>query len=120
MRYALILAAVFVLMATVAESAKQPPKPKQAVAVVKVKLAEWTVAPLPTKIKAGSIRFDVTNSGTMTHALAIVGVKQATKNIDPGENTSLTVTLKPGTYTLYCPVRGHRGQGMEAKLKVTK
>jgi uncharacterized cupredoxin-like copper-binding protein len=31
----------------------------------------------------------------------------------------LTVTLKPGTYTYYCSVPGHRSGGMQGKLVVS-
>jgi plastocyanin len=34
------------------------------------------------------------------------------------DKTSLTVDLKPGTYTYYCDVDGHRAGGMEGTLTV--
>ena len=36
-----------------------------------------------------------------------------------GGSKSLTLTLKPGTYTFYCSVPGHRQAGMEGTLKVS-
>jgi uncharacterized cupredoxin-like copper-binding protein len=31
----------------------------------------------------------------------------------------VSLTLKPGTYTFYCPVAGHRAAGMEGTLEVS-
>jgi len=36
-----------------------------------------------------------------------------------GGSRKLTLTLKPGTYTFYCSVPGHRQAGMEGTLRVS-
>jgi uncharacterized cupredoxin-like copper-binding protein len=36
-----------------------------------------------------------------------------------GGSRTLTLTLKPGTYTFYCSVPGHRQGGMEGTLAVS-
>jgi len=87
-------------------------------AVVDVSLVDGKITLKPTTVKAGAIEFAVRNDGTYTHALAIVGMTQKTRDLSPGGKAALTVTLKPGTYTLYCPVDNHRAMGMETKLKV--
>lgn len=38
--------------------------------------------------------------------------------LDPGKSGSLTLTLKPGTYILYCNVAGHYMSGMWSLLTV--
>ncbi|MCI0688061.1 MAG: hypothetical protein L0Y54_12600 [Sporichthyaceae bacterium] len=44
---------------------------------------------------------------------------ESTPIIQPGGSSeSLTVTLQPGTYQLWCPVGGHRQQGMELSITV--
>jgi uncharacterized cupredoxin-like copper-binding protein len=35
-----------------------------------------------------------------------------------GDSQSNKVDLKPGTYTFYCNVTGHRAQGMEGTITV--
>src|SRR5207253_2046335 len=48
----------------------------------------------------------------------IVGTTERTKLISPGASSTLTVTLKPGTYELYCTVPGHKAAGMDVKITV--
>jgi len=36
-----------------------------------------------------------------------------------GGSRKLTLALKPGTYTFYCSVPGHRQAGMEGTLRVS-
>jgi uncharacterized cupredoxin-like copper-binding protein len=40
-------------------------------------------------------------------------------DLKPGQSGTLTVSLKPGTYMLYCNEPGHYKDGMYAKLVVT-
>jgi uncharacterized cupredoxin-like copper-binding protein len=35
-----------------------------------------------------------------------------------GGKSTATVTVKPGTYTFFCPVDGHRAAGMTGTLTV--
>jgi plastocyanin len=73
--------------------------------------------------KAGKVTFNFTNKSPTGHNFTIqqgtnganVG---ATPTFDGGSKT-LTVTLKPGTYTFYCSVPGHRMAGMQGTLTVS-
>ena len=69
---------------------------------------------------AGQVTFTVSNDGQETHALEVEGngVEEETNSIAAGESGTLTVDLEPGEYELYCPIDGHREQGMEGKLVV--
>jgi plastocyanin len=71
------------------------------------------------KAKAGTVTIDFTNKSSTPHAVAVEGngVDKDGKTITGGSDT-LTVKLKAGTYTFYCPVDGHRMAGMEGKLVV--
>jgi uncharacterized cupredoxin-like copper-binding protein len=69
---------------------------------------------------AGRVTFTVSNDGQETHALEVEGngVEEETDSIAPGESGTLTVDLEPGEYELYCPIDGHREQGMEGTIVV--
>jgi len=69
---------------------------------------------------AGKVTFTVTNDGQETHALEVEGngVEEETDSIAAGESGTLTVDLEPGDYEFYCPIDGHREQGMVGKLVV--
>jgi uncharacterized cupredoxin-like copper-binding protein len=78
---------------------------------------------LPTRtVSAGSYTFELKNVGKSQHDLVVdgPGVSDAkTPLIGPGKTAALKVTLKSGTYELYCSVPGHKELGMDVKLKVT-
>jgi plastocyanin len=71
--------------------------------------------------KTGNVTVDFKNPQSLTHDVAIEDSSGKevgkTELIGEGE-TSTTVDLKPGTYTYYCTVPGHREAGMEGTLTV--
>jgi uncharacterized cupredoxin-like copper-binding protein len=87
-------------------------------ATVQVTEREFKIALASTELKAGTVTFEVKNTGKLQHDLAIVGMSEKTKLISPGGSSKLTVTLKPGTYELYCSVPGHKAAGMDVKITV--
>ncbi len=97
------------------------PTPKGG-AAVSVTLSEWKVELSERAIPAGAVTFTVANVGSIPHALEVEGqgIEQETAVIQPGSTATLTLTLKPGTYEVYCPVGNdsHKKLGMETELKV--
>jgi plastocyanin len=72
-------------------------------------------------LKPGKTMFVISNKGKLTHAFDISGpgiAKRAAGSIAPGTSKTLTVTLKAGTYKLWCPVPGHAALGMKTSVKV--
>lgn len=88
------------------------------------------------QVEAGEVTFKVTNdSKEMIHEMLVAPVADTAKplpyiasdsrvdeeaskdlgevsELDPGKSGSLTITLKPGIYILYCNVAGHYMTGM--------
>jgi uncharacterized cupredoxin-like copper-binding protein len=88
---------------------------------VDVGATEFKFDPSSLTAKSGKVTFDLKNNGAAPHALEIEGhgVEEETKVINGGQADKLTVNLKPGKYEFYCPVDGHRQQGMEGTLTVS-
>jgi plastocyanin len=71
--------------------------------------------------KAGKVTVDFTNSSPLAHNVTIASSSGAVLGATPtfqGGTKSLTLNLKPGTYTFYCSVPGHRQAGMQGTLVV--
>jgi len=71
--------------------------------------------------EAGEVTIDFNNPQGLTHDVAIEDSSGETigkTELIASEETSETVNLKPGTYTFYCTVPGHREAGMEGTLTV--
>ncbi len=71
--------------------------------------------------KAGKVAINFSNHSSLGHNLTIAQgskVIAATPTFQGGAKT-VTATLKPGTYTFYCSVPGHRMAGMQGTLTVT-
>lgn len=70
---------------------------------------------------AGVVRFVVHNAGHVAHALSISGpgvAARSTGTIQPGATKALQLTLRGGTFTLWCPVANHAAAGMKTTLAV--
>lgn len=72
--------------------------------------------------KAGTVTINVVNgsSNEYPHGIAIEGngVNKDGEPARPGGTSTVTVKLKPGTYTFYCPVPEHEKYGMKGTLTV--
>jgi plastocyanin len=90
---------------------------------VSVTLTEWKVGLASDTLRAGSVSFEVKNTGSMTHAFYVRGngVDKGTREIPANQSATLTLTLKPGTYEVFCPMseESHKMAGMARKIVVT-
>lgn len=70
--------------------------------------------------KAGEVTIDFTNPSAIPHNVVIEEDGKELAGFEPiteGEESE-TADLKPGTYTFFCSVPGHREAGMEGTLTV--
>jgi uncharacterized cupredoxin-like copper-binding protein len=72
-------------------------------------------------VPAGTYTFQVANTGKIVHAMTITGpgVDGTTSILTAGQNGTVTVDLKPGSYDVFCPVDHHKAEGMDTTLTVT-
>jgi plastocyanin len=71
--------------------------------------------------KAGEVMIDFNNPQSLPHDVAIEdssGDTLGQTDVISDSSATTTVDLKPGTYTYYCTVPGHRDAGMEGTLTV--
>lgn len=73
------------------------------------------------RARHGRIRIVFTNRSSLKHDVLVESGEHelgGTKVIGRGV-TSVTLTLKPGTYNFYCSVPGHEDAGMKGRLVVS-
>lgn len=88
-----------------------------AMETVEVTLEEFGVMPETITVSAGTVKFEVANSGNWKHEFAIEGT-DVFESVPSGETRVVEVTLEAGTYKVTCPIPGHTEKGMEATLVV--
>jgi plastocyanin len=68
----------------------------------------------------GALNIRSPNESATPHNIAVEGngIDEQGPVVQDGGSSDLKLTLKPGTYTFYCSVPGHREGGMEGKLTV--
>jgi len=70
--------------------------------------------------EAGTVKFTSENPQPVDHDIAVEGngVNAKGEVVTDGGVSEFTTDLKPGEYTFFCSVPGHREGGMEGKLTV--
>jgi uncharacterized cupredoxin-like copper-binding protein len=89
---------------------------------ISISATDFAFTPSTVTVDApGTYTFDLTNDGGTDHALEIEGngIEEETGTVSPGDTASVTVDLESGSYEMYCPIDGHRAQGMEGEISVS-
>jgi plastocyanin len=89
---------------------------------VTVELYEYRLEVSQNSVTSGKYTFKADNEGKLKHNLVVADttgkILGQTALLSPGADSSLDLTLAPGTYMLYCGVPGHRSAGMNDTLTV--
>ena len=92
---------------------------------IQISEKEFTLNPSTITVpKPATYAFEVTNDGTITHALTIEGKGDEGKEVEsgdiaPGSKKTVKYTFAAGKeYEMYCPIDGHKAQGMAGTIRV--
>jgi len=107
--------------AAAAGTAWLSPPDARAAAEVKIAAREFLYLPKDLSAAPGEVTFVVTNEGVIEHNFVVEDAAKAATAvipiIEPGQTAQIKATLRPGTYTIYCSLPGHREAGMVAALQ---
>jgi plastocyanin len=86
---------------------------------------EFRVYPYRTKVRPGTVRFNVNNLGEDVHNLQVRGPggyrSKTSPDIRSGDGYTLVAHLRrAGRYTLICTKAGHAARGMKATFTVSR
>jgi plastocyanin len=114
-----IIAGAMVVAIGVGSAALASGAPARPAATYKLSASKSALKFNVTKItaKAGKVTLSMANPASFKHAVAIKGHGTG-KTVGKGGTSTVTATLKKGTYTFYCPVPGHEAAGMKGTLVV--
>src|SRR5690606_41015740 len=91
---------------------------------IEATLDEWSVELSHDTVPAGVVAFEIRNAGTVVHQFEVEGNGEewATGDLAPGGDVTMSVSLAPGEYRVYCPIEAggtsHAERGMVATLHV--
>jgi uncharacterized cupredoxin-like copper-binding protein len=89
---------------------------------IEISETDFKLNPSDPTVGAGQITVNVSNDGQTIHSLEVegpAGESELRSELAPGESGSMVVDLsEPGTYEMYCPVDGHKEQGMVGEITV--
>jgi plastocyanin len=98
--------------------------PSSSSQTVEFKETEYTLGPATLTLKPGTYTFHLQNVGQFPHDLHVAAAADGTEVgastvITAGQSGSFTITLKSGSYTMWCAVDAHRSLGMQGTLTVS-
>lgn len=90
---------------------------------IRISEKEYSLNPSTVTVaRAGTYTFEITNDGQITHSFELEasgGGEDEVKagDIEPGQSKTVQFTVEAGqSYEMYCPIDGHRQEGMDGTL----
>jgi len=84
---------------------------------------EFHIALSKKSFAPGTYKFTVVDKGHLQHNLVIdgpgVNMAKTAGLLSPGQSASVTVTLRKGSYDIFCGVPGHKAEGMNVNITVS-
>ena len=122
MRRLLVLLPATILLAACGGGGSKARPSGAVLQTIQISEKEFSLNPSTVNVsQTGTYEFQIANDGKITHAFEVEGngVEEKAGDIAPGSTTTLRVTLaKSGSYDMYCPIDGHKGQGMKGTITV--
>lgn len=106
---------------TTNETPNETTEPQDTGTAISVIESEFSIALSDEITGPGVYTFEIHNDGNVGHNLHIEGPGisgETSSTVGGGGETTLTVTLESGTYTLWCTIGSHRANGMELEITV--
>lgn len=118
----LLLSTIFAGCVPRAASPPPPSGQQDQAPVVGVVLRDFEFEPRPLRVRAGKVRFQLMNRGTVEHDFAIPSLRGHDDHdkhlLKPGETKTIELELTPGTYEAICTIPGHKEAGMVINIQV--
>ena len=124
----LLFAAMLLILAGCSQSGGSPAAsggsastaPSNSTAVI---VKDFKIEPADIKVQSKTVSLAVTNQGPTIHNVAIRDASGAvivtTRDLKTGESETISATLAPGSYILFCSLPGHESLGTKGTLEVS-
>jgi plastocyanin len=98
-----------------------PPSGGGQVIDIPIAASGFAFAKTTATASAGTVTLSSVNPQSVSHDISIKGngIDQQGNQVSNGGTSTVTVTLKAGTYEYYCSVPGHEAAGMKGTLTVS-
>lgn len=91
--------------------------PAEVTSEIALQAVEFAYIPPEVEVTT-AVALTLDNVGQVVHNVEIEGITNFKLEAEAGASATLNLGLKPGTYTIFCSIPGHREAGMVGSLTV--